>query len=180
MPGIYQYTAVDDCTRWRVLEIYNRRTANNTLNFIDKMIEEFPFPIQRIQSDRGREFFAHKVQEKFMAYGIKFRPVKPASPHLNGKVERSQKTDLEAFYATADLSDFARLREELGYWQFYYNWQRPHGALNGKTPSQVDSELADNTPLQEEVCAMYNPSRERIQEPNYYLEMKLRELKPCL
>ena len=118
---IYQYTAVDDCTRWRVLDIYKRRTAANTLEFIDKMVEEFPFPIQRIQSDRGREFFAVKVQEKFMEYGIKFRPIKPASPYLNGKVERSQKTDLEEFYANTDLSNFDQLREELGYWQFYYN-----------------------------------------------------------
>ncbi len=30
-PGIYQYTAVDDCSRWRVLQIYPRRTASNTL-----------------------------------------------------------------------------------------------------------------------------------------------------
>jgi transposase len=75
-PGIYQYTAVDDCSRFRVLDIYPRRTAANTLKFIDKMIEEFPFPIQRIQSDRGLEFFAEKVQKKMMKYCIKFRPVK--------------------------------------------------------------------------------------------------------
>ena len=62
-PGIYQYTAIDDCSRFRVLEIYTRRTAANTLEFLDKMMEEFPFPIQRIQSDRGREFFAIAVQE---------------------------------------------------------------------------------------------------------------------
>lgn len=36
-------------------------------------------------------------------YGIKFRPIKPASPHLNGKVERSQRTDIEEFYATVNL-----------------------------------------------------------------------------
>ena len=47
-----------------------------------------PFPIQRFQTDRGREFFAVKVQERLKEYGIKFRPNKPASPHLNGKVER--------------------------------------------------------------------------------------------
>ena len=47
-----------------------------------------------------------------MAYSIKFRPVKPRSPHLNGKVERSQKTDLEEFYATADLSNFEVLKDE--------------------------------------------------------------------
>jgi hypothetical protein len=38
-----------------------------------------------------------------MDYEIKFRPIKPASPHLNGKVERSQKTDMDEFYATVDL-----------------------------------------------------------------------------
>ena len=45
-----------------------------------------------------------------MQYSIKFRPVKPASPHLNGKVERSQQTDLREFYATADLSNFETLK----------------------------------------------------------------------
>lgn len=76
-PGIYQYTAVDDCSRWRVLEIYKRRTANNTLHFLDLVLEQFPFPIQRIQTDRGLEFFAEKVQLKMMGLGIKFRPNKP-------------------------------------------------------------------------------------------------------
>jgi transposase InsO family protein len=179
-PGIYQYTAVDDCSRFRVLEIYKRRTAANTLKFLDKMIEEFPFPIQRIQSDRGLEFFAEKVQRKMMKYCIKFRPVKPASPHLNGKVERSQKTDLEEFYPTMDLSNFENLKEELGYWQFFYNWQRPHGALKGKTPSQVDCELCDKTPLQEEVESFYDVSKEHIQNANYFFEMQLRKLKGSL
>jgi transposase len=102
-PGLYQYTAIDDCTRIRVLALYKRRSAANSLLFLEKVIEEFPFPIQRIQTDRGREFFAYVFQEKLMEYGIKFRPVKPASPHLNGKVERSQRTDLEEFYPTVDL-----------------------------------------------------------------------------
>ena len=102
-PSLYQYTAIDDCTRIRVLALYKRRSAGNSLLFLEKVIEEFPFPIQRIQTDRGREFFAYAFQEKLMEYGIKFRPLKPASPHLNGKVERSQRTDLEEFYATVDL-----------------------------------------------------------------------------
>ena len=103
--GIFQYTAVDDCTRCRVLRIYPRRTAGNTLKFLDSVIEEMGFAIQRIQTDRGSEFFAYKVQETMMDYGIKFRPIRPGSPHLNGKVERSQKTDKLEFYATQDLDD---------------------------------------------------------------------------
>lgn len=179
-PGIYQYTAVDDCSRWRVLEIYKRRTAENTFNFIDLILEQFPFPIQRIQTDRGREFFAIKVQEKLMSLCIKFRPNKPGSPHLNGKVERSQKTDLEEFYATTDLSDFEKLREDLSAWQFFYNWQRPHGSLKGKTPGQIISELSEKTPFWDKIIADYEIKNERIQEPNYQLDLAIRKLKRCL
>jgi len=68
-PGMYQFTAVDDCTRYLVVEIYPRRTAKNTLLFLEKVCEEMPFPIQRIQTDRGTEFFAHKVQERLLERG---------------------------------------------------------------------------------------------------------------
>jgi len=44
-PGLYQYTFIDDGTRYRVLALYDRRTAVNTVLFIDKVIEEMPFPI---------------------------------------------------------------------------------------------------------------------------------------
>lgn len=179
-PGIYQYTAVDDCSRWRVLKIYKRANANNTLDFIDTMVERFPFPIQRLQTDRGREFFAVKVQKKLMEYGIKFRPNKPASPHLNGKVERSQKTDLEEFYALADLSDFDKLQNELEQWQFFYNWHRAHGSLAGKTPCDITHELNDKTPLWEDIEKLYNPNNEHIQIANYHQEMGLRALKRSL
>lgn len=128
-PRIYQYTAIDDCSRWRVLGLYKRRTAHNTLHFLDLVMEQFPFPIQRIQTDRGLKFFAEKVQKKLMRLRIKFRPNKPGAPHLNGKVERSQKTDLEEFYAIADLTNFEALKNELEAWQSFYNWQRPHGSL---------------------------------------------------
>ena len=73
---MYQYTAIDDCTRIRALAIYPRRSAANSLLFLERAIEEFPFPIQAIQTDCGREFFAYSFQEKLMEYAIKFRPVR--------------------------------------------------------------------------------------------------------
>lgn len=178
-PGLYQYTAVDDCTRYRVLRTYARRTANNTLDFLDCVLEEMPFPIQRIQTDRGREFFAVIVQERLKRYGIKFRPNKPASPHLNGKVERSQKTDKIEFYSTIDLAS-TDLDMLLAEWQHYYNWERPHSAHKGKTPVERYCELMEQTPLTEEVADDYHPEREHIQEQNYRLELQLRKLKRCL
>ena len=65
-PGVYQYTAIDDCSRYKMLGVYSRATAANTLAFLARLIEEMPFPIQRIQTDRGREVFAEAVQHHLM------------------------------------------------------------------------------------------------------------------
>ena len=175
-PGLYQYTAIDDCTRYKVLGLYPRRTAANSIKFFEKAIEEMPFPIQRIQTDRGREFFAYKFQELLMKWGIKFRPIKPRSPHLNGKVERTQRTDLEEFYTTVDLEN-PDLIDQLQEWQHYYNWHRPHSSLGYKTPMDKWSECVDKIPLWEEVGANYNPKKERIREQNYQADLKLAKLK---
>jgi transposase InsO family protein len=178
-PGKYQYTAIDDCTRYRVLALFPRRTAANSLEFIEQVIEEMPFPVQCFQTDRGREFFAIKVQKRLMEYGIKFRPIKPASPHLNGKVERSQKTDLSEFYAIAGLKG-PELEDRLSEWQHFYNWHRVHGLLNGGTPMDRYFDLIHETPYLEDVSNRYDQSRERIQESNYRIDLELRRLKESL
>lgn len=148
------------------------------MGFIDAVIEEMIFPIQRNQTDRGTEFFAYKVQERLQEYGIKFRPNKPRSPHLNGKVERSQKTDKIEFYSVCDLDD-PELSDRLAEWQFYYNWQRPHGALNGKTAMQRAAELGNLTPYWDEVGDNYDPRKERLQYQNYQVDLKMRKLQGC-
>ena len=177
--GIYQYTSIDDCTRYRVLRLYNRRTAANTMDFIDCVFDEMPFPIQRIQTERGLEFFAEKVQKKLMQYGVKFRPNKPGSPHLNGKVERSQKTDKTEFYSTVDIYS-ENIDELLAEWQHYYNWERAHGAHKGKSPMERYFELSESTPFSDDVSKDYSLDSEHIQNANYKQELALRKLKRCL
>lgn len=174
-PGLYQYTAIDDCTRYQVLEVYRRRTAQNTLDFLEKVIEEMPFPVQRIQTDRGREFFAYKVQEWLMDHCIKFLPIRPRSPHLNGKVERAQRTDLEEFYVNANLQD-PKLRDYLSEWQHFYNWERIHGSI-GMPPIDRYFALKDDTPFWEEVIEKYDRSTEIFREQDYLLDQRLVELK---
>lgn len=176
-PGIIQYTAIDDCTRFRVLGIYPRRTAANSVDFLEsRMLEEFPFPIQRIQTDRGGEFFGLEFQKAMKRNLIKFRPVRPRSPHLNGKVERSQATDKIEFYPTVDLRS-ENLPDLLEEWQFDYNWHRPHSSLGGKTPLERFCELIDETPLTNDVQNRYDPSKEAAQERDYRVEMIRRKLK---
>lgn len=177
-PGVYQYTAVDDCTRYKVVAAFSRVSAKHTLQFIEKVVEEMPFPIQRIQTDREREFFAYQVQEKLMELGIKFRPIRPRSPHLNGKVERAQNTDLDEFYSTVNRKQ-PDLEDRLQEWQHYYNWNRVHGSI-GKPPIDKFFELISKTPFWDDVIEKYEPAKEQIQEQDYKAEEMYRELNRSL
>jgi hypothetical protein len=156
--------------------LLKRHTAANSIALLEQVTEEMPLPIQRIQTDRGQEFFAVKFQKLLMEWGIKFRPIKPGSPNLNGKVERSQRTDPHEFYSTVDINS-PDLEQQLQEWQHHYNWHRPHNSLKGKTPIDAVRELFDKTPLGEEVDGLYDASKERIQEQNYRLDSQLRKVK---
>ncbi len=48
-PGLYQYTAIDDCTRVGVLALYKRRTSANSLQFLELLSKSsrFPFSVYR-------------------------------------------------------------------------------------------------------------------------------------
>lgn len=52
----FQYTAIDDCTRIRALKIYNTHTQDSAIDFIDLLVEKFPFRIKTIRTDNGHEF----------------------------------------------------------------------------------------------------------------------------
>lgn len=136
--GVYHFTAIDDCTRMKVLRLFPDKTADSATAFFFAVLDDFPFPVQRIQTDCGREFFNDLFQEELADHFVKYRPNRPAAPHLNGKVERGQKTDKEEFYSTLDLKDpKIDLVGKLVEWQHFYNQLRPHSALNGKTPMQM-------------------------------------------
>lgn len=161
-PGLYLYTAVDDCSRYIVLGLYSSRTAKNTIHFLtERVIEEMHFPIQRLQSDNGAEFTAYEVQDLLSEYSIKYRPIRPASPHLNGKVERAQQTVLKEFFAireaVSSLSE--ELHDQLACWQHYYNWDRIHGSI-GMPPIDKVSLLRKETPFWEDVINNYSPANE--------------------
>ena len=100
-----------------------------------------------------------------MGYGIKFRPNKPASSHLVGKVERSQRSDKEEFYPTVGLN-LKSVTDTLSEWHFYYNWQRTHGSLSGITPAEKAIRLSDKIPFQEDVSNGYVIENERIRVSN--------------
>ncbi len=133
----FQYTAVDDATRIRALKIYSRHTQKNAIDFVDYVVKKFPFRIHTIRTDNGHEFQwqFHWYVEKEL--GISHVYIRPRSPHLNGKVERSHSTDKREFYQLLTYNGDIDLKNKLKDWENFYNYYRPHTALNGKTPYEM-------------------------------------------
>jgi transposase InsO family protein len=136
----FQYTAIDDATRIRALKIYPQHNQVCAIDFIDYVVEKFPFRVHTIRTDRGHEFqaqFHWHVEDK----GMRHAYIKPRTPQLNGKVERSHRSDQEEFYQLLTYKDDVDLNAKLAAWEAFYNYNRPHGAFNGKTPYEMLNRL---------------------------------------
>ena len=134
---LYQFTAIDDCTRIRVLKVYDACNQRTAIRFLDELRHRLPFRIHVLQTDNGAEF---QSQFHWHAEALDIRHVyiRPRTPRLNGKVERSHRVDDQEFYQLLDqqgISDDIHLfNQKLREWEDYYNYHRPHGALDGQTP----------------------------------------------
>lgn len=131
----YQYTALDDCTRLRVLRLYRGLNVLSSLDFLAEVNRAFPFSIRKVQTDRGAEFpfaFVLAVHRR----GIRHRYIRPRCPAQNGKVERSHRVDHEEFWSRYGFESFAAAAAALREWERVYNELRFSMALNGRTPAE--------------------------------------------
>ncbi len=140
LPGVrkkhYQYTAIDDCTRLRVLRIYPKNNQKTAIQFLDYVLEKLAFQVEVIQTDNGSEFKS-QFHWHVLDRGIRHAYIKPATPRLNGKVERSHRIDQEEFYRMLEgvvIDDTELFNDKLQEWKDFYNFSRPHGGLDGQTP----------------------------------------------
>lgn len=106
---------------------------------LNEVVRRLPFRIQVLQADNGAE-----CQSQFhwhaQSLDIRHLYIRPRTPHLNGKVERSHRVDDQECYQLLDRGDVAEnihlFNDKLREWENYYNDDRPHGALDGQTPCE--------------------------------------------
>ncbi len=142
----FQYTAIDEYSRWRFVEAFEEQNTYSSAQFVDHLVKAFPFPIECIQTDNGTEFTnrftSHKdkptlFQVHLEQHGIQHKRIRPYTPRHNGKVERSHRKDNERFYATHQFysfEDFAKQLKEYNRREYNHFPMRP---LGWKTPNQV-------------------------------------------
>jgi putative transposase len=136
LPGVIlkHFTARDVVSKWDVLGLYSRATANTAAQFLDAILERTPNVVRALQVDGGSEFkadFELLCQQRDLPLFV----LPPRSPKLNGCVERGNRTHREEFYEVYDLEwTVAGLRPDLLRWEHIYNEIRPHEALGYLTP----------------------------------------------
>lgn len=105
---LYQYTAIDEFTRLRYLEIFDELSTYSSKQFLMNMIKYFPFTVKTVRTDNGIEFtnrIANTTnpqptlfEKELKECGIAHDYIKPYTPRHNGKVERSHRKDNKRFY----------------------------------------------------------------------------------
>lgn len=149
LPQLYQYTAVDECTRLRCRVIFDEHTNWNSVRFLHYVRKRFPFNIQCVQTDNGTEFTNAFVNPgKFSEFEqylkkekIAHKRIRVATPRHNGKVERVHRMDSERFYANRKFYSLEDANKQL---QRYQRWDNdfPLLVLGRKSPVQYWWELS--------------------------------------
>ena len=122
----YQYTAIDEYTRQRVLWASKEHSTYASAQFMDIVINKFKYKIECVQTDNGGEF-TNKLnpqktnmktifEKKLETLGIRHKLIRPKTPRHNGKVERSHRKDQEIFYYKRVFVSFEDFKEKLRHW----------------------------------------------------------------
>ena len=140
----YQYTAIDEYSRFRYLEAFEEHSTYSSALFLEHLIKAFPFPIKCVQTDNGSEFTKRLLpaerrtptlfETRLKQCGIEHHLIRPYTPRHNGKVERSHRKDNEYFYATHAFYSFDDFKKQLAVHSRKYN-NFPMRPLNWKAPA---------------------------------------------
>ena len=155
---LFQYTAIDEYTRYRILGAYPEQTTYSSYLFLLRVVNEFKrkgVKVECVQTDNGFEFtnrFSRQesrrltlFEEALSLMNIRHKLIRPFTPRHNGKVERSHREDQKRFYDTHSFYSLADFGEQLAVHQRRSNsipmrplhWNSPKDTLKLFTVQNV-------------------------------------------
>ena len=118
----YQYTAIDEFSRWRYLEAFQEHSTYSSAQFLEHLLKPAPIKILCVQTDNGTAS-THRLlpgdngpslfETRLEQAGIRHKLIRPYTPRHNGKVERSHRKDNEYFYASHKFYSFEDFKNQL-------------------------------------------------------------------
>jgi transposase InsO family protein len=140
---LYQWTAIDECTRVRFVYGFDEHTPENSVKFLKMLKKAFPFKIKIIQTDNGTEFTYKYIsdnekcpfEDALKVAKIVHKLIPPRTPWHNGKVERSHRNDQRYFYDWEKFGDVGELNKKL---RVHLKWsnRKTMRVLGGINPIQ--------------------------------------------
>lgn len=132
---LYVYTLLDVCSRWAYALPEIHINTHKSLGFVKGAQQAAPFGFQTMQSDHGSEFskwFTKKLQER----GLAHRHSRVRMPSDNGHLERFNRT-IQDECLNRIPRNIRSYQKEIPEYIRYYNYERPHMALEMKSPIEV-------------------------------------------
>lgn len=132
---LYIYTMIDVCSRWTYVLPVEKISTHKSLSFVKDARLISPFEFQTLQSDHGSEFslwFSKRINEN----GLIHRHSRVRTPTDNGHLERFNRT-LQEECLNRVPRDMKSYQKAIIEYLHYYNFERPHMALNYQTPMEV-------------------------------------------
>ena len=134
--SVKEFRLIDPVTRISISRIYSSANAVNAREFLKEVRNELEFEIKSIQVDGGSEFMG-EFEDYCEDEGIKLYVLPPRSPKMNGFVERANETYRYEFWNVYEIPDnIEGARKLLTKFEYKYNFERPHQALNYLTPME--------------------------------------------
>ena len=155
---LFQYTAIDEYSRYRILGAYPEQSTYSSYQFLLRVVDEFKkkgVKVECVQTDNGFEFtnrlsrneagHLSKFEEAPSLLNIHYKKIRPYTPRHNGKVERSHREDQKRFYNTHSFYTLADFGEQLAVHQRKSNqlpmrplhWNSPNDTLKSFTVQNV-------------------------------------------
>jgi len=129
----YQLTLIDDCSRVTAGTVLADRTQATVIAAMPGLLAAFPFVLRCVQTDNGPEF-ERGLSRWLHERDIRHVRIRPRQPHLNGKVERVQRTIQEELWDGVGSGSQEEWRRQLQAYLRFYNTRRQHSALGYQAP----------------------------------------------
>jgi transposase InsO family protein len=140
---------IDDASRYAVVVPVPDETAASAVMALEIAAAELAglgVRIERVLTDNGSCYVSHAFNDAVTSLGARHKRTRPYRPQTNGKAERLIKTLLAEWAYGRPYQSNDERAAALPLFVDFYNRQRPHTALGGRSPlDAVNNVTGDHT-----------------------------------
>jgi transposase InsO family protein len=133
----FVHVCIDDNSRVAFSKIMPNEKKESAVAFLNAALAYYAtlgVSVERVMTDNGSCYRSKVFRKACADHGLKHVRTRPYTPKTNGKAERFIQTALREWAYAQAYENSTQRADELPVWLHRYNWHRPHGSLDDKTP----------------------------------------------